>query len=77
VAGHELFGTAGCPHTRDTREWLEMHRIAFEEYDGEVDEQARERMRAHAGAARTVPVLVRDGVVVQVDWQGRGRVVSE
>ena len=30
-----------------------------------------------AGAARTVPVLVEDGAVSQVGWQGRGCMVSE
>ena len=29
-----------------------------------------------AGAGRTVPVLVEDGKVTQVGWQGRGCVVS-
>jgi glutaredoxin len=68
----ELFGTATCPYTRDMREWLEMRRVDFVEYDVEVDPGARSRMRAYAGPQRTVPVLVEDGKVVQVGWQGRG-----
>ena len=73
----ELFGTASCPYTRDMREWLEMLRVAFEEYDVEADADARRRMREYAGPERTVPVLVQDGAVVQVGWQGRGCVVGE
>jgi len=73
----ELYGTSSCPYTRDMREWLELRGADFVEYDVETDRAARERMRRVAGAARTVPVLVEDGAVVQVGWQGRGCTVSE
>jgi glutaredoxin len=29
----ELYGTSTCPYTRDMREWLEMRRTDFVEYD--------------------------------------------
>jgi glutaredoxin len=77
VIRYELFGTSGCPYTRDMREWLELRRVQFAEYDVEADPAARERMRALTGARRTVPVLVQDGKVVQIGWQGRGCVVGE
>ena len=54
-----------------------MRRVAFTEYDVETDPDARVRMRSYAGPERTVPVLVQDGTVVQVGWQGRGCVVGE
>jgi glutaredoxin len=72
----ELFGTAGCPYTREMREWLEWRRRDFVEYDVELDSDARERMRSLTGNARTVPVLVEEGKVVQIGWQGRGCTVS-
>jgi glutaredoxin 3 len=59
------------------REWLELRRVAFTEYDVDGDPDARQRMRAYAGPERTVPVLVQDGTVVQIGWQGRGCVVGE
>jgi glutaredoxin 3 len=59
------------------REWLEMRGTEFVEYDVEADRDARERMRAVAGGQRTVPVLVEDGAVIQVGWQGRGCAVGE
>ena len=34
------------------------------------------RMRALTGGQRTVPVLVEDGKVVQIGWQGRGCVIQ-
>jgi glutaredoxin len=72
----ELFGTASCPHTRVMREWLEWKGTEFEEYDVEADPVACERMRIVAEAPYTVPLLVKDGKVIQVGWQGRGCVVS-
>ena len=77
MATYELFGTSGCQYTRDMREWLELRRADFAEYDVETDPDARRRMRDYAGPERTVPILVRDGKVVQVGWQGRGCVVGE
>jgi glutaredoxin 3 len=59
------------------RDWLEARRAEFAEYDVEADPDARRRMRELAGGQRTVPILVEDGRVVQVGWQGRGCVVSE
>lgn len=73
----ELYGTSTCPYTRDMREWLEMRGADFVEYDVEADRAARERLRSVAGPQRTVPVLVEDGAVVQVGWQGRGCTVGE
>ncbi|HKN59576.1 MAG TPA: glutaredoxin [Candidatus Acidoferrales bacterium] len=72
----ELFGSAGCPHTQEMREWLEWRGAEFVEYDVEADRDARDRLRALSGGQRTVPVLVEDGKVVQIGWQGRGCVVS-
>jgi glutaredoxin len=77
VAKLELFGTATCLYTRDLRESLEWRGVDFVEYDVEADPQARQRLREIAGPQRTVPVLVEDGTVVQIGWQGRGCVVSE
>lgn len=73
----ELFGTSTCQYTRELREWLEWRGLDFDEYDVETDATARRRMRELAGSQRTVPVLVEDGAVVQIGWQGRGCVVAE
>jgi len=72
----ELYGTAGCPYTSEMREWLEWKGSEFTEYDIEIDVQARERMRQLVKAPYTVPLLVEDGEVIQVGWQGRGCVVG-
>ena len=77
MAKFELFGTSTCQYTRDLREWLEMRRVEFDEYDVETDQDARRRMREYVGMERTVPVLIEDGKVKQIGWQGHGCVVGE
>jgi len=72
----ELFGTARCPHTQEMRDWLEWRRCDFVEYDVEADPVARRRMREVANGQRNVPLLVEDGKVRQVGWQGRSCVVD-
>jgi glutaredoxin len=76
MATLELYGSARCPYTQELREWLEWTRRDFREYDVEADPAARARMNALDSSVRTVPVLVEDGKVIQVGWQGRGCVVG-
>ncbi|MGA8428799.1 MAG: Uxx-star family glutaredoxin-like (seleno)protein [Candidatus Sulfotelmatobacter sp.] len=76
MARLELFGAARCPYTQEMREWLEWKRSDFVEYDVEADAAARQRMREVAAGERSVPVLVEDGKVVQVGWQGRSCMVD-
>jgi glutaredoxin len=72
----ELYGSSACPYTAEMRESLEWRRVQFIEYDVEVDSEARERMLILSSGQRTVPVLVEDGKVLQIGWQGRGCVVA-
>jgi glutaredoxin 3 len=77
IAGRvELYGTNACPYTGELREHLEWNRVAFTEYDVEIDAGARDRLLALTGGRRTVPVLVEDGRVTQIGWRGRGCVVD-
>jgi glutaredoxin len=76
MATLELYGTARCPYTGEMRDWLEWKRSEFVEYDVEADAVARGRMRQVAGGQRNVPLLVEDGKVVQVGWQGHSCIVD-
>jgi glutaredoxin len=71
----ELFGSSSCPYTQELREWLEFSRRDFVEFDVDTDAAALIRMREASGQ-RTVPVLLEDGNVLQIGWQGRGCVVG-
>jgi glutaredoxin len=77
VATIELFGTARCPHTAEMRDWLEFRRKDFIEYDVEADPAARRRMRELTGGKRSVPILMEDGKVSQVGWQGRSCMLDD
>ena len=72
----ELFGSSRCPHTQEMREWLELRRTDFIEYDVEADPEARRRFKSLPGRPGTVPVLVEEGRVIEVGWQGRGCVID-
>jgi glutaredoxin len=58
------------------RDWLELRKLDFVEYDVEADAAALERMKALAVGQRSVPVLVEDGRVTQIGWQGRSCVIG-
>jgi mycoredoxin len=66
----ELYGTKSCPYTAELRIELLFRDREFVEYDVEDDASARERMATLSGGA-AVPVLVEDGRLVQVGYQGR------
>jgi mycoredoxin len=72
----ELFGTRSCPFTGELREQLLWDCREFVEYDVEEDAVARQRMLTLTAGHRVVPVLVENGRVVQVGWQGRGCTVG-
>ncbi|MCS7051733.1 MAG: glutathione S-transferase N-terminal domain-containing protein [Thermomicrobium sp.] len=71
MARLELYGTRWCPHTREVREDLEWRGLDFVEYDVEADAAARDRLLALTGGQRSVPVLVENGRIVKVGWNGR------
>ena len=68
----ELYGARSCPYTAELREQLFWEDKAFVEYDVEQDPAALERMLALTSGQRTIPVLVDQGRVVRIGWQGRG-----
>lgn len=70
--GVELYTTYGCPHSEAAREDLEWRGVGFVEYDVEQDLEARERMLEITGGKRMVPVIVEEGKLSQVGWQGMG-----
>jgi glutaredoxin len=72
----ELYGSGSCPYTRELRADLEWRRVSFVEYDVDVDTTALRRLRQLTPGQSVVPVLVENGVVRSVGWQGRTCVVG-
>jgi len=77
MARFELFGTNSCPFTQEVRDWLDWQGHDYAEYNVEADDDALDRMQALTSGQRTIPVLVEDGKVVQIGWQGRGCAVNK
>ena len=75
MAELELYGTQSCPYTTELREDLRWKNRDFTEYDVEENPKALKRMISLTDGNRRVPVLVEQGEVVQVGWQGRGCMV--
>jgi glutaredoxin 3 len=73
----ELYGTSSCPFTAELREQLSWDGKAFFEYDVERDGAAFERLAALVGRPPRVPVLVEDGRVELIGWEGRCCYVAE
>jgi glutaredoxin 3 len=71
----ELFGTKSCPYTAELRDDLEFRGRDFVEYDVETDADALARM-VELSRGGAVPVLVEDGRVVQVGFEGRSCYVA-
>lgn len=71
----KLYGSKGCPYTRELRETLLWDGEEFVEYDVEEDKEALKQLIALTGGC-TVPVLVKDGRVIQVGVSGRGCMVA-
>ena len=72
----ELYASRGCPFCAEMREQLEWDGRDYLEYDVDADDDARRRLLALVGPNAIVPVLVDDGRVVEIGWQGRGCQVS-
>ena len=72
----ELYGSGSWPYTRELRADLEWRRVSFVEYDVDVDASALARLRQLTPGQSVVPVLVENGVVRSVGWQGRSCVVG-
>jgi mycoredoxin len=72
----ELYGTKSCPYTAQLRDDLEFRGRDFVEHDVEGDLDALRRMIEVSGGGGAVPVLVEDGRVVQVGYEGRSCYVA-
>ena len=72
----ELFGSSTCQFSAELREELEWQEREFIEFDVDSNIAALRRMLELTGGQRTVPVLVEDGRVLSIGYQGRGCVVN-
>ena len=67
-----IFTKPGCPYCQKAREFYNERGIPFEDRNAQDNlEYRREMLRITDGDA-TVPVIVEDGKLKQIGWEGRG-----
>lgn len=67
-----LYTKPGCPFCAKARDHYASSGIAFEERNAQGNPEYRREMLSLTGGDPTVPVIVRDGVLAQIGWEGRG-----
>jgi glutaredoxin len=73
--GLEVYGANHCRYTTELLEDLEWRGIAFTYYDVDADADAKARFIQLTENGRSIPVLVENGKVKTVGYQGRSCLV--
>jgi len=72
----EVYGSKHCQYTAELIEELEWQSVVFTYYDVDVDKDALEQMMLLTQNGRSIPVLVEDGKVKSVGYQGRSCIIQ-
>jgi glutaredoxin len=68
----KIFTKPGCPHCAKAREFYTSRKIPFEDLNAQDNLEYRREMLAYSNGDPTVPVIVEDGKLKQIGWEGRG-----
>jgi glutaredoxin 3 len=67
-----IYTKPGCPYCAKAMAWYSEKGIAFEERNAQDNREYRKEMFRYSDNDPTVPVIVIDGKLKQVGWEGRG-----
>jgi glutaredoxin 3 len=67
-----IYTKPGCPYCAKAREYYDSQQIEFEDRNAQDDLKYRAEMLAFSGGNPTVPVIVVNGKLKQIGWEGRG-----
>jgi glutaredoxin 3 len=67
-----IYTKPGCPYCAKAMAWYNEKGIAFEERNAQDNREYRKEMFRYSDNDPTVPVIVIDGKLKQVGWEGRG-----
>jgi glutaredoxin 3 len=67
-----IYTKPGCPYCAKAMAWYSEKGIAFEERNAQDNREYRKEMFRYSDDDPTVPVIVIDGKLKQVGWEGRG-----
>lgn len=68
----KIYTKPGCPYCQKAREFYNGKAIPFEDLNAQDNMKYREEMLAISNGDPTVPVIVEDGKLKQIGWEGRG-----
>jgi glutaredoxin 3 len=67
-----IYTKPGCPHCAKAKDWYNAAGIAFTEKNAQDNRAYRAEMFAFSNNDPTVPVIIEDGALKQIGWEGRG-----
>lgn len=68
----KIYTKPGCPYCAKAREFYNARGIAFEDLNAQDDMTLRAEMLSITDGDPTVPVIVENGRLKQIGWEGRG-----
>jgi glutaredoxin 3 len=67
-----IYTKPGCPYCEKAREYYRKHGRVFEDRNAQDNLQYRKEMLSFSSGDPTVPVIVDEGKLKQIGWEGRG-----
>ena len=67
-----IYTKPGCPYCSKAMTWYSTHGIDFTEKNAQDNRAYRREMFSFSNGDPTVPVIVIDGKLKQIGWEGRG-----
>lgn len=67
-----IYTKPGCPYCAKAREYYTQQGKVFEDRNAQDNLEYRKEMLAFSDGDPTVPVIVEDGSLKQIGWEGRG-----
>lgn len=67
-----IYTKPGCPHCAKAMTWYNSQGISFLEKNAQDNREFRKEMFSFSDGDATVPVIVEDGKLKQIGWEGRG-----
>jgi len=67
-----IYTKPGCPYCAKAMEHYSKRGVAFEDRNAQDDMRFRKEMLAMTDGDPTVPVVVENGRLLQIGWEGRG-----
>ena len=68
----KIYTKPGCPYCAKAREFYNERGIPFEDLNAQDNMKLRAEMLSLTDGDPTVPVIVEDGRLKQIGWEGRG-----